>query len=80
MLTGGAQAGIPGPKLPVYAGNGGFMRECQFAPPKYTWSCYVGRLLTLIDKSHDPADELPRIDKAVHGAGGYSGCTDASTT
>ena len=69
VAAGGAHAGAP-PKLPVYD-NGGFMRECQFAPAKYIWGCYVHRLLVLIDKSHDPADELPRIDKAVHAAGGY---------
>ena len=69
VAAGGAHAGAP-PKLPVYD-NGGFMRECQFAPAKYIWGCYVHRLLVLIDKSHDPADALPRIDKAVHAAGGY---------
>jgi hypothetical protein len=35
------------------------------------WNCYVSRLLADIEKSHDPANELPRIDRKVRAAGGY---------
>lgn len=35
------------------------------------WDCYVTRLLRDIEKSGDPADELPRIDKKSRAAGGY---------
>jgi hypothetical protein len=68
VLAGGARA-IP-PNLPVYD-NGGFLQPCQFAPRGYVWACYVNRLLAMINASHDPADELPRIDKRVRAAGGY---------
>ncbi len=58
-------------QLPVYEGNSGFLRTCTFAPPGKVWGCYVRRLLAKIDRSHDPADELPRIDRRAHHVGGY---------
>lgn len=35
------------------------------------WNCYVTRLLADINRSHDPAHELPRIDRKVHAGHGY---------
>ena len=35
------------------------------------WNCYVTRLLADVEKSRDPANELPRIDVKVRAAGGY---------
>ena len=35
------------------------------------WNCYVTRLLTGVEKSNDPAHELPRIDRKVRAGGGY---------
>jgi hypothetical protein len=35
------------------------------------WNCYVSRLLADVEKSRDPAKELPRIDSKVRAAGGY---------
>jgi hypothetical protein len=35
------------------------------------WNCYVTRLLADVEKSGDPANELPRIDKKVRAGGGY---------
>jgi hypothetical protein len=35
------------------------------------WNCYVARLLADVEKSRDPANELPRIDRKVRAGGGY---------
>jgi len=35
------------------------------------WNCYVTRLYADVEKSKDPADELPRIDTKVRAGGGY---------
>jgi hypothetical protein len=35
------------------------------------WNCYVTRLLADVEKSRDPAHELPRIDGKVRAGGGY---------
>ena len=35
------------------------------------WDCYVTRLLFDIERSKDPANELPRIDRKVRAGGGY---------
>jgi hypothetical protein len=35
------------------------------------WSCYVTRLLADIERSKDPANELPRIDRKVRAGHGY---------
>ena len=39
--------------------------------PQKIWNCYVTRLLADIEKSGDPAHELPRIDLKVRAGGGY---------
>jgi hypothetical protein len=35
------------------------------------WNCYVTRLLADVERSKDPANELPRIDGKVRAGGGY---------
>ncbi len=35
------------------------------------WNCYVTRLLADVERSKDPAHELPRIDRKVRAGGGY---------
>ncbi len=35
------------------------------------WNCYVTRLLADVERSKDPAQELPRIDRKVHAGRGY---------
>jgi hypothetical protein len=35
------------------------------------WNCYVKALSARIERSKDPARELPRIDRRVHAVGGY---------
>src|SRR5436190_13425745 len=39
--------------------------------PQKIWNCYVTRLLADVEKSGDPAHELPRIDVKVRAGGGY---------
>jgi hypothetical protein len=69
IQTGAGKAGVP--VVPVYDNNSGFMRTCSFAPRGRARACYIRRLLTEIEKSHDPANELPRIDRRVREVGGY---------
>jgi len=70
----GASAGAP---------LGGFLEGGQDAHSTYLgrctllrsdtkiWNCYVTRLLADVEKSGDPAHELPRIDVKVRAGGGY---------
>jgi hypothetical protein len=67
--AGTGSAGVP--VVPVFDNNSGFMRTCIFAPQGRVRACYIRRLLTLIEKSGDPARELPRIDRRVREVGGY---------
>jgi hypothetical protein len=69
LHAGPSKASVP--VVPVFDGNGGFMRTCIFAPQGGARACYIRRLLTEIEKSRDPARELPRIDRRVREAGGY---------
>jgi hypothetical protein len=69
VQAGAVSAGVP--VVPVYDDNSGFMRTCIFQPQGRVRACYIRRLLTEIEKSHDPANELPRIDRRVRQVGGY---------
>ena len=72
--TGGASAGPP---------LGGFLEGSNDGRTTYLsrcsllrtdtkiWNCYVTRLLADVEKSGDPAHELPRIDVKVRAGGGY---------
>ncbi len=50
----------------------GYLGLCRTKKPvRKKWTCYVKHLLRTIDKTPDPARELPRIDILVHSSGGY---------
>jgi hypothetical protein len=69
---GGARAGESKvtPDFPV-GGSSFLLSECAaLADPKRN-RCYVRGLLEMVEKSGDPARELPRIDQEVRGNGGY---------
>ena len=52
--------------------NSGFLSYCNFRQTlEATWSCYVRGLYTDVEESHDPAAELPRLDRFVHATRGY---------
>jgi hypothetical protein len=58
----------------VILGDGGttYLSRCsRLRSEPAVWNCYVKRLLADVEKSHDPANELPRIDKEVRAGGGY---------
>jgi hypothetical protein len=59
----------PVPDFPI-GSKGTFLRECaSLADPKRA-RCYINRLIAHVEKSGDPANELPRIDKIVRTSGG----------
>jgi hypothetical protein len=63
---------LPVPDFPI----GGtskptFLPECAALTDPKRGTCYVRRLLAQIEKSGDPARELPRIDRRVHANGGW---------
>ena len=52
--------------------NSGFLGYCKMRPTlEATWSCYVDGLYADVEHSKDPAAELPRLDRFVHGTHGY---------
>ena len=73
-LTGalaGGSSHVPTPDFPVGGSSGSFLRECSALAGAKRNGCYVRGLLTLVEKSGNPARELPRIDKEVRTSGGY---------
>jgi hypothetical protein len=49
-----------------------YLSRCSLLPTdRKIWDCYVTRLLAEIEKSGDPAHQLPRIDVKVRAGGGY---------
>lgn len=71
--VGGASASrhAPVPDFFVPGASAAFLPECSTLRDPKRRACYVRRLLTLVEKSGDPARELPRIDRRVHAAGGF---------
>jgi hypothetical protein len=72
------RAAAAGPPLggflegPGDSGTRPYLSRCSFLHgPQKIWNCYVTRLLAEVEKSGDPAHELPRIDLKVRAAGGY---------
>ncbi len=65
-----ASAGPPVPDFPVSGGNF-FLRECSVLKDPKRRNCYVRELLAIIEKSGDPARELPQLDHKVRANGGY---------
>ncbi|HST24652.1 MAG TPA: hypothetical protein VLJ76_01545 [Gaiellaceae bacterium] len=73
--TGTAGGGPNGPsfgsgKYPRESRALGFCNVFANSVPKYR-SCIISHALQLILQTHDPADELPRIDLYVHSVSGY---------
>src|SRR5215475_8985939 len=57
---------------PGDTGQRSYLSRCSLLHgPQKIWNCYVTRLLADIEKSGDPAHELPRIDVKVRAGGGY---------
>lgn len=61
---------VPVPDFPV-SGQASLLGECAGRPEQPRQRCYVRGLLAMVQKSGDPARELPRIDGRVRAAGGY---------
>ena len=72
-----AGSAVAGPPLGGFlqGGNDGkttYLSRCSLLHgDQKIWDCYVTRLLADVEKSHDPANELPRIDEKVRAGGGY---------
>src|SRR5256714_2777593 len=67
-VAGPPQGGIP---MDLY-GKTTYLSRCSLLHgDAVIWNCYVTRLLADVERSHDPALELPRIDKQVHAGHGY---------
>ncbi len=71
--VGSATAGPP-PNGTLLGDNGQttYLSRCSLLRKEASiWNCYVTRLLADIEKSRDPAHELPKIDVKVRAGGGY---------
>jgi hypothetical protein len=66
----GSQASAVVPDVPL-PGNTGLLNECASLGDAKKYRCYVDGFLAMIEKSGDPARELPRIDGEVHDTGGF---------
>ena len=52
--------------------SSGYLGFCKKSPQfQKQWNCYVKNLMRVVDKTHDPARELPRIDVLALGSGGF---------
>jgi hypothetical protein len=65
-----AESKVPVPDFPV-GGSSFLLSECAALEDAKRDRCYVRGLLEMVEKSGDPARELPRIDQRVRGNGGY---------
>ena len=63
----------PGPiRLDDSSGKTTYLSRCSLLRHETAvWNCYVTRLLADVERSKDPAHELPRIDRKVHAGHGY---------
>jgi hypothetical protein len=69
----GASAGgsrVPVPDFPI-GKKGTVLPECASLADARKNRCYIRGLLAMVEKSGDPATELPRIDRDVRTSGGY---------
>jgi len=69
-----ASAGPPqnGILLGDQNGRTTYLSRCSLLRKEQSiWDCYVTRLLADVEKSRDPANELPRIDAKVRAGGGF---------
>jgi hypothetical protein len=72
--AGGAQAGTGHSFVPDFTVPGtasSFLPGCASLPDPGRRACYLRGLLADIERSGDPARELPRIDRRVHANGGW---------
>ena len=68
---GGAAAGhTPVPDFPI-GSKGTYLRECASLKDPKRSACYVKGMLEQVEKSGDPASELPKIDRTVRTSGGF---------
>ena len=58
------------PDFPISGGNF-FLRECSELKDPKRRSCYIRGLLAIVEKSGDPAREVPQLDHKVRASGGF---------
>ena len=66
----GAATPVPVPDVPI-PGKTGFLSKCAALRESRQVPCYARKFLAIINRSGNPATELPRIDARVHQAGGF---------
>jgi hypothetical protein len=74
LVPGTAAAGPPPGGILEGPGSGTttYLSRCSLLrTDQKIWNCYVTRLLADVEKSGDPAHQLPRIDLKVRAGGGY---------
>jgi hypothetical protein len=74
LFPAAASSGPPpgGIRLDDTNGRTTYLSRCSLLrSEKSQWNCYVTRLLADVERSKDPANELPRIDRKVRAGGGY---------
>jgi hypothetical protein len=75
LLVPGTASGGPPPGGILEGPDSGkttYLSRCSLLRTEQkVWNCYVTRLLADVEKSGDPAHELPRIDVKVRAGGGY---------
>jgi hypothetical protein len=59
------------PDAPIAGEETGFLSECAPLADIPKARCYVRGLMAEVEKSSDPARDLPEIDRKVHEAGGF---------
>lgn len=64
------------PDAPLAGVSSGFLSECSLLPESRLTRCYVRGLLAEVERSGDPATELPRLDALARRTGGAlaTGC------
>jgi len=64
------------PDAPLVGQSSGFLSECSLLSGQKLTRCYVRGLLAEVERSGDPANELPRIDAKARATGGVlaTGC------
>ena len=66
LFVGKAVASVtPSPDAPIPA-KIGFLTDCLRFENQRRVNCYVRRLLAIVERSGDPSQELPRIDRKAH--------------
>ena len=67
----GGSGHVPTPDFPIGGNGGSYLRECANLKDPKRSSCYIRALLAEVEKSGDPANELPRIDRRARSGGGF---------